>query len=105
MGPQALGSLTQTYLRLIAHELGGVASENVEFTTFLMFDSVLQRRLGLCVFLQSFRVEHSKDSHGVILTFPAVRAGGGGGGGEGQGGAGALVLVYSGDTRPCQQLV
>jgi ribonuclease BN (tRNA processing enzyme) len=83
----------------------------VEFVHFRAFDSrSLERRLRVPVKLESFRVDHSKDAHGAIVTLlPSASLPGGSYGGASGEEAEAmaqepLVLVYSGDTRPCQQL-
>jgi hypothetical protein len=94
------------------------AAHFVEYTHFRAFDSrTLERRLRVPIKLESFPVQHSKDSHGAIVTVHSAaslpgnlgnlgnlhgnRCGAGGTGPD----TGSLVLVYSGDTRPCQQLV
>ena len=94
------------------------AAHFVEYTHFRAFDSrSLERRLCVPIKLESFPVQHSKDSHGAIVTLHSAASLPGNlgnlgnlhGNGCGAGGTGpdtgSLVLVYSGDTRPCQQLV
>lgn len=94
------------------------AAHFVEYAHFRAFDSrSLERRFGLPIKLESFPVQHSKDSHGAIVTVHSAASLPGNlgnlgdlhGNGCGAGGTGpdtgSLVLVYSGDTRPCQQLV
>ena len=50
-----------------------------------------QTRFGLPFVLESVRVDHSPDAHAAILTLRCI--------------SGALILIYSGDTRPCSNLV
>lgn len=91
------------------------AAHFVEYSHFRAFDSrSLDRRLRVPIKLESFPVQHSRDSHGAIVTVHSATSllgdlGKLHGNGCGEGGTGpdtgSLVLVYSGDTRPCQQLV
>lgn len=118
IGPPALEGLVRSYSALICAQVppqsyltaAGIASfiPLSDGATFTLpsrrapvdaFCSCTMAALPVAM-LRSVRVEHCRDAFGVVVTLPCR-----GLTGDGAATASSTVLVYSGDTRPCERLV
>jgi ribonuclease BN (tRNA processing enzyme) len=113
-GPAALGSLVEAYAALVCahaasppmlHDSAGCSSSFPAITAAALVSfspivpdvdvPILGRSGGLpSAVFRSVRVDHCKDAYGVVLAIPSPSSD-----------IPCSVVIYSGDTRPCDRLI